>query len=125
LREQSFLGSVITAAPNARECVHPLFNRAISGKLKNRLRKVMQIAADHGNRVLVLGAFGCGVFENKPETVAIIERELLAGAELRYLFDFALNPITPARIDRANFLAFKEVFAGLDAVDGALPTREG
>ncbi|CRK58078.1 FIG01123153: hypothetical protein [Alloactinosynnema sp. L-07] len=38
--------------------------------LLTRATRVLSIAAAHGHRTLVLGAWGCGVFRNDPSTVA-------------------------------------------------------
>jgi uncharacterized protein (TIGR02452 family) len=111
---EPFTVSVITAAaPNARETVHPTLNRALRGTLKNRLRKVIQVAIAHENTVLILGAFGCGVFGNDSRMVAMIERELLVGEGLRFHFDFVLNPITRDRKGNGNFVNFKEILVDL------------
>jgi uncharacterized protein (TIGR02452 family) len=40
---------------------------------------VLALAASHGYRRLVLGAWGCGVFRNEPEVVAAAFAELLCG----------------------------------------------
>jgi uncharacterized protein (TIGR02452 family) len=37
--------------------------------LRRRARRVLQIAAFHGHRTLILGAWGCGVFRNTPADV--------------------------------------------------------
>jgi uncharacterized protein (TIGR02452 family) len=110
LINEPFYVSVITAAaPNAKECVRPLFRRAIRGTVKNRMRKVIQLAVEHGDRILLLGAFGCGVEGNDPTEVAMIEKELLVDENLRYQFDFVLNPITRGRSNRNNLEGFKTV----------------
>ncbi|KAJ3541798.1 hypothetical protein NM208_g4426 [Fusarium decemcellulare] len=44
---------------------------------KNKMRLVLRMAASHGHRLLVLGAFGCGVYENPPEDVAHCWLEVL------------------------------------------------
>ncbi|WP_426510216.1 TIGR02452 family protein [Dactylosporangium sp. McL0621] len=38
--------------------------------LRRRATRVLEIAAGHGHRTLVLGAWGCGVFRNMPAEVA-------------------------------------------------------
>jgi uncharacterized protein (TIGR02452 family) len=111
LIEYPFEVSVITAAaPNAKECTKTALRRALRQTMKNRLRKVIHLAITHGNRVLVLGAFGCGVFGNDPMEVATIEKELLMDEKLGLYFDLIANPIAPARTNRSNFEAFKRVF---------------
>lgn len=37
---------------------------------EKRLRRILDIAAAKGNEVIILGAFGCGAFQNNPEVVA-------------------------------------------------------
>ncbi len=75
--------NVITcAAPNLREHPSNSFNlgdgnNAVSvtdEELENihikRGRKILEVAAANENEVVILGAFGCGAFMNKPEVVA-------------------------------------------------------
>jgi uncharacterized protein (TIGR02452 family) len=107
--------SVITAAaPNAKECTAPCLTRAIRGTMKNRMRKVIQLAALQGHRVLLLGAFGCGVFGNQPEQVATIQKELLVDEQLGQYFDCIGNPIAPSRTNTANLDAFRRVLGVFD-----------
>lgn len=46
--------------------------------MKRRMRRALEIFAHQGDKVLVLGAYGCGVFRNDPEEVAKWWQELLA-----------------------------------------------
>lgn len=74
---------VITcAAPNLRERPSNMMNlgdghRAVKIADKDlqalhekRLTRILDIAAAENNEVVILGAFGCGAFENSPEVVA-------------------------------------------------------
>lgn len=51
---------------------------------KKRMRRILDIAKANGVEVMVLGAFGCGVFQNPPEVAA----EAMAGVVKEYLYDF-------------------------------------
>jgi uncharacterized protein (TIGR02452 family) len=74
----SFLTS---AAPNramiARD--QPALLPEVPGALARRAERVLRVAAAHGCRELVLGAWGCGVFGNDPAQVAAVFAEALAG----------------------------------------------
>jgi uncharacterized protein (TIGR02452 family) len=50
---------------------------AIPTTLRRRGRQVLKVAAAHGHRTLVLGAWGCGAFRGDPEQTAQVFRELL------------------------------------------------
>ncbi|MGW4482301.1 TIGR02452 family protein [Amycolatopsis sp. NPDC004368] len=67
------------AAPNlgAIRRNQPAHVDSVPGVLRRRARRVVEIAAGHGHRHLVLGAWGCGVFENDPTVVAEAFREAL------------------------------------------------
>jgi len=55
--------------------------------LKSRIRNILEAAIDNEIAVLILGAFGCGIFGNPPEVVARAFREVLE--ERRYHTAFA------------------------------------
>ena len=44
---------------------------------KHRARHMLSVAAAQGDEILVLGAFGCGAFRNRPEVVANAYKEIL------------------------------------------------
>jgi|GEM_PF-3395647 len=84
---------------------------------ETRLRAYAQLwkAAEEGNDAVVLTAFGCGAFQNNPEIVARIYRDVL-----NEKFDCVFKKVTFAVIDdhntkkahnpRGNYLPFHEVF---------------
>lgn len=47
--------------------------------MRERITRILAIAAVHGHDSLVLGAFGCGVFRNDPRAIAQIFHDLLVG----------------------------------------------
>ena len=44
---------------------------------EKRLTRILDVAAAGGNEVVILGAFGCGAFENNPEVVARAFRKVI------------------------------------------------
>jgi uncharacterized protein (TIGR02452 family) len=73
LLERPFHVSVITApAPNAGAALQkdPGLRPRIRDVLHSRALKVLQAAAHHSHRTLVLGAWGCGAFRNDPVEAA-------------------------------------------------------
>ena len=46
--------------------------------MQERVERVLGVAALHGHEVLVLGAWGCGVFRNDPGQIAELFRVALA-----------------------------------------------
>ncbi|MEM7034097.1 MAG: TIGR02452 family protein, partial [Chloroflexota bacterium] len=73
LLDEVFLASVITApAPNAGQHLrrNPNDWPSIERALRRRAGMVLAIAKDQGHRILLLGAWGCGVFRNDPAMVA-------------------------------------------------------
>ena len=49
----------------------------IEATMRERMRRVLRVAAEHRHETLVLGAFGCGVFDNRPADVARLFADLL------------------------------------------------
>ncbi|MCY1033793.1 TIGR02452 family protein [Corallococcus sp. BB11-1] len=92
LLERPFPVSVLTApAPNAKQLAvkDPQVAQQLRDVLFDRALKVLQVAAHHGHRTLILGAWGCGAFRNNPHDVAeAFARGLstMAGAFSRVVF---------------------------------------
>ncbi|AVT31452.1 TIGR02452 family protein [Plantactinospora sp. BC1] len=72
----SFLTS---AAPNLSAMRRNQPDRVadVPALLRRRAARILAVAAGHGHRQLVLGAWGCGVFGNDPATVATAFAEAL------------------------------------------------
>lgn len=83
-------------------------------KTKDKIRVILNIAAEHGHDSLVLSAFGCGAFCNPPDHMAELFRDVLE--EYRGCFKhicFAIFNDHNARKEHnplGNVLPFKRVF---------------
>lgn len=81
LLPQPYPVSFLTAAaPNLGAVIasQPELAGTVPAVLGARAARVLQVAAGHGHRLLVLGAWGCGVFRNDPGLVAGVFADLLA-----------------------------------------------
>ena len=86
----------------------------------NKIRTILRIAADQGQKYLVLGALGCGAFHNPPKHVAELFRDVLCEEEFFGAFKkicFAVKTSHTSNGD-TNFNAFKE------ALDGFVPVMK-
>lgn len=72
-----------------------------------RLSRIMDIAVAGGNEVVILGAFGCGAFENNPEGVASASKEVVS----KYLdcFETIEFAIYCSSRDEQNYRILKRV----------------
>jgi uncharacterized protein (TIGR02452 family) len=113
--EEPFLASVITApAPNAGAIkqnksgetpqIRPTFER--------RWRNVLLVAASRGHRVVVLGAWGCGAFQNDPEIAANTVLPWLRSPRFAGCFDKVVFAIPDGGRSGANLVGFRKVLAG-------------
>jgi uncharacterized protein (TIGR02452 family) len=109
LDEPYAVGFLTAAAPNAGVVLRTTPQRAgeLPRALSARAERVLETAAAHGYRRLVLGAWGCGVFRNDPVQVAEAFRGLLAAGgrfESRFAHVvFGVLDRTPGGAVRAAF----------------------
>jgi uncharacterized protein (TIGR02452 family) len=107
---------VITcAAPNAGviERYRPELVDRIPGQLTERCGVVLEAAARHGARRLVLGAWGCGVFHNDPRQVAAaFSAHLAAGGAYRDVFEHITFAVLDRSAQQHNLRAFRDTFRG-------------
>lgn len=106
LAEPYTLSFLTSPAPNAGQLALRAAGRPVdvSGLLVERARRVLAVAARHGARELVLGAWGCGVFRNDPTVVAEAFEEALRthGAPFGRVV-FAVWDRSPVSANRAAF----------------------
>lgn len=76
--ENPFELSIISApAPNLSSLKTEGLQHKIKGILRERALRVLQIAASHGHKNIILGAWGCGAFGNDPNMVAQVFVDVL------------------------------------------------
>ncbi|MEV0841867.1 TIGR02452 family protein [Actinocatenispora sera] len=112
LLERPYPVSFLTSpAPNAGELLRrdPAAGQEIPQILRRRAARVLAVAAHHGARQLVLGAWGCGVFRNDPNQVADAFHAALTGA-FAGAFERAVFAIWDRSADSANRAAFAARF---------------
>lgn len=110
LIEQPFEASVITApAPNAGEARRKGEGRKVSETLTRRAGMVLAIAQDNGHRRLLLGAWGCGVFQNNATEVATVFRDWLTSPRFAGAFDQVDFGIWDNTKDKRVLQAFQAV----------------
>lgn len=111
---------VITCvAPNLRERPSNRFNQnngdhavKVSDKElfeihKKRLTRILDVAALNNAEVVILGAFGCGAFQNKPEVVSRAAKEVIT--EYLHVFKTIEFAVYCSPRDDTNFRVFKRV----------------
>ncbi|MEV0637351.1 TIGR02452 family protein [Streptomyces sp. NPDC050619] len=115
LDEPYTVGFLTAAAPNAGVVMRAAPARAseLPRALAIRAERVLETAAAHGYRRLVLGAWGCGVFQNDPTQVADAFRALLGpGGRFAGAFEhvaFGILDRTTGNVVRGAFVrAFPE-----------------
>jgi uncharacterized protein (TIGR02452 family) len=77
--------------------------------MKDRMRLALAIFAHERNEVIILGAYGCGVFQNSPDDVARWWNELLTGEKLSGHFRRVLFAILD-RSNGRNLQPFERIF---------------
>ncbi|MEW2042782.1 TIGR02452 family protein, partial [Streptomyces sp. NPDC005534] len=76
-----------------------------------RAERVLETAAAHGYRRLVLGAWGCGVFQNDPAEVAGAFHGLLVRGRFDGHFEHVVFGVLDRTADRTTHRAFEQAFA--------------
>ena len=71
---------------------------------ERRWRRILSVAALYKADVLILGAFGCGAFENPPEVAARAFSNVFS--EFAYCFETVEFAVFAQREDDPNYLAF-------------------
>lgn len=116
-RDWQKLNVITCAAPNLRERPSNRYNSGDGFEAVNisdadlqalhekRARRILDVAAYGQNDALILGAFGCGAFRNKPQVVAAAYKKVLA--DYRRAFKVIEFAVYCSPRDEENFLVFR------------------
>ncbi|MFD8129939.1 TIGR02452 family protein [Streptomyces mirabilis] len=121
LDEPYAVGFLTAAAPNAGVVLRTLPERApeLGPALAVRAERVLETAAAHGYRRLVLGAWGCGVFRNDPAQVAGAFHDLLVEGRFEGAFDHVVFGVLDRTRDQATRGSFEQAFAHVRALNAS------
>ena len=111
---------ITCAAPNLRQRPGNMYNLDQSAPVvvspeellalhKSRARHILTVAASKGVDAIVLGAFGCGAFQNDPTVVAEAYKSVLQ--EFNGYFSLIEFAIYCRPRETANYDAFSRVLA--------------
>ena len=112
LLDEPFFVSILTApAPNAGAVRSntPHLEPEIEPTLARRIRHVLAVAAEQRHDVVILGAWGCGVFKNDPAAVAELFKHEL-DHDFAGVFERVVFAIYDPTKGQATLTAFRETF---------------
>lgn len=115
LLDKPFLVSILTAPAVNAGAVKQKGNQEEIARIEStmlaRTEKLLSIAAIQGYKVLVLGAWGCGVFKNNPENVArYFYHHLVENSQLNCFFEKVVFAVLDPSRDGATINSFRSVF---------------
>lgn len=81
---------------------------------EKRLSRIIEVAVAGGNEVIILGAFGCGAFENNPKVVAQASRNVIE--KYRKCFKTIEFAIYCREYETENYDAFCRAFSEMQVI---------
>ena len=88
----------------------PVSKEALAAVFIRRIRNILESAIDNDVDYLVLGAFGCGAFNNPPQLVAEAFRKLLVDEGYGLCFEKVVFAIKTTGASRTNLDTFRACF---------------
>jgi uncharacterized protein (TIGR02452 family) len=110
LLAEPYAVSIVTAPAVNVGALHPREHDQIESAMLGRTEKVLALAAAHRHELLVLGAWGCGVFRNNPADVARWFHAHLCGAALRGTFRTVVFAVLDRSPDEGTLRPFAKQF---------------
>lgn len=109
LKEPVEVAVITIPAPNRFGAALFASGKTIEETMLHRIRIMLRIAARKGYKNLVLGAWGCGAFGNKPEEVSEYFKKVLVEEAYGRCFEEVCFAIY-GKTDGKNIQAFRETF---------------
>ncbi len=110
LLEEPFTASVMTVpAPNRHGAALFASEGTVREAMMRRIRIMLAKAAEHGHKNLILGAWGCGAFGNKPENVSWYFKKILTDEGYGRMFGDVCFAIYGS-VNGKNYRAFCRTF---------------
>lgn len=78
--------------------------------MKKRIEKILAVSMVHQQKALVLGAFGCEVFKNRPLLVAQYFKEILGNEKFKEQFEKIVFAIYEPKPQKTTYEIFHNVF---------------
>ncbi|MFP3727529.1 TIGR02452 family protein [Priestia filamentosa] len=86
----------------AQNQIHPV--------MKKRIEKILVLGIHHGYKKIVLGAFGCGVFKNRPEDVSSYFKEvILKNPKIRNQYEEIVFAVLDLTDKKQTYQTFKKI----------------
>lgn len=88
----------------------PVSKQKLEEVFRNRIQNILEVAISNKVDYLVLGAFGCGAFNNPPQLVAEVFRKLLIDQRYAMYFEKIVFAIKKTGDVCPNYETFRSVF---------------
>ncbi len=116
---------ITCAAPYFRTKQSPIDEQQLLLLFTSRFRNILEIAIEHDVTALVLGAFGCGAFNNPPAIVAQAAQNILLEPRYRQSFKVVVFAVKRNRSFCENIEAFERCFSVFPPTGEHVITIEG
>lgn len=113
LKNPFMVGVITVPAPNRIGAAMFASDKKVADAMIRRIRIMLLIAKENGYKNLVLGAWGCGAFHNKPETVAEYFKQVLLEENYGQYFDKVCFAIYGSENGK-NITAFRKCFENVN-----------
>lgn len=115
LLDEPYLASFITSPAVNKGAIlqneRNISQSIIDTDMRKRIEKIIALAIYHQHDVLVLGAFGCGVFKNNPKDVAKYFKEVLNHPKYKGQFKEVVFAVYDSSEHKSALRAFEQTFS--------------